>query len=162
MPRYLYTYVPKQNTVSEEGLLGTAKSPEGWLKYRERSGKATKEEVLKWLDSMVKGFHRSRAISFLTEPIPETAHPDMVAFAKAKQLYRVPDYDTLRKLKIVRAIQSINTGNRRGTHDVVRPSYKHIDWAHKEPGKFLFSNVPHYLVETTDGTIPPEFVEPVV
>lgn len=155
--RQLYTYLPKDNTADLEGILSTAKAPKGWEKYVERSGKATREDVLRWLDSLEPGFKRSNAISVFSEPIPETADPRMVEFAKAKILYSMPSARELLKLKLINAIQAINTG-RRGTHPVTDTGTRHIQWAKKKPGKFLFSNVPHYLIETTDGHIPPEYI----
>lgn len=155
--RRLYTYLPRENTASVDGLLSTLMAPRGWEKYKERTGKTTKEEVLKALDSWNPDLVRSKAISMLSEPIPDDAHPDMVAFAKAKHLYSIALADLIAH-GIITKIHGTNTGNRRGTHRVKEPMTRKIDWKSKKPLKFLFSNVPHYLVETRDGRIPAEFV----
>jgi hypothetical protein len=156
--RYLYTYVPEDNTVDTDGLLSTALSKDGYKKYIERSGKSDKREVLEWLDSLSPGFKRSNAVTVLSEPIPNNAHPDMVAFARAKKLYRIKALEELKRRKIVKAIRAINVGGT-GTHPVTRVGSSRIKWENKKPGKFLFSNVPHYLLETTAGRIPPELLE---
>ena len=153
----LYTYLPKDNTADTEGLLSTRLAPSGWEKYKGRTGKDTKDEVLETLDSWEPGFARSNAISMFSEPIPEYADKRMVEFAKAKHLYSV-ELGRLIAKGIVRNIRASNTGNRRGTHSVKHPMTGSIDWKSKKPGKFLFSDVPHYLVETADGRIPPEYV----
>ena len=157
--KHLYTYLPRENTASTEGILSTRLAPKGWEKYIERSGKHTKEEVLAWLDSLVPGFKRSNAISVFTEPIPDNAHPDMVAFRDAKALYAIPEYKELIRLGVAKALRRIRTGNRRGTDSTSYPKYRKIDWEHIEPGKFLFSNVPHYLLELDKGRVPAKYVE---
>lgn len=156
--RHLYTYLPKDNTADTEGLLSTRLAPAGWEKYKERSGKHTKAEVLAWLDLLDPGFKRSNAISVLTEPIPDNAHPKIRAYADAHTLYAMPEYKELVKLELVKAIVRANRG-RRGTTRISAPRYNKIDWENIEPGKFLMSNVPHYLIETIKGKIPPEYVE---
>lgn len=155
--RRLYTYLPKDNSAELEGILSTAQAPMGWEKYIKRSGKATREDVLRWLDALDPGFKRSNAISVFSEPIPDNADRRMVEFAKAKILYSMPSVKELLKLRLINAIRSINTG-RRGTHPVTDTGTRHIQWDKKKPGKFLFSNVPHYLIETANGNIPPEYI----
>lgn len=144
-----------------DGLLSTADSKNGWVKYKQRSGKNTKAEVLRWLDSLDPNFKRSKAVTTLSEPIPDNAHPDMVAFRDAKQLYRLPDYHKLKKLELVDDLRSINVGSH-GTHVVGDTSHNPILWHRKRPGRFLFSNVPHYLISTKTGRIPAEYVDKMV
>lgn len=157
--KHLYTYLPVDNTADTEGILSTRLAPKGWEKYIERSGKHTKEEVLEWLDQLSPGFKRSNAISVFTEPIPDNAHPDMVAFRDAKALYAIPEYKELVRLGVANAIRRIRTGNRRGTDPTSRPNYKSMDWEHIKPGKFLFSNARHYLVELNNGKVPAKYVK---
>ena len=155
----LYTYIPKENTAKTDGLLSTRLAPKGWEKYIDRTSKNTKEEVLAALDSWKPGFKRSNGISVFSEPIGPNADPEMLEFAHAKQLVKLPSAKALLLAKIIKRIEATNTGNRRGTHTVKDTSHKPIYWANKKPGKFLFSNVPHYILETTNGRIPPEYIE---
>lgn len=152
----LYTYVPKDKTVDKDGLLSTALASRGWEKYQERTGANSRQEVLDALDAWNPDFRRSYAISALREPIGGNAHPDMKAFVRAKHLYSFDPAELLAAGILVQ-MHAINPG-RRGTHQVSRVSYQNIDWAKKRPGRFLFSTVPHYIVETRDGRIPPEYV----
>lgn len=154
----LYTYLPKDNTSHIDGVLSTRLAPAGWEKYKNRSGKLTKEEVLEWLDSLDPGFKRSNAISVLTEPIPDNAHPDILAYRDSHVLRILPNYQKLKRNGLVSAIRRINRG-RKGTSETSRPNYRKIDWDKIKPGKFLMSNVPHYLIETTEGKIPPAYVK---
>ena len=156
--RHLYTYLPKDNTAETEGILSTRLAPAGWEKYIDRSGKHTREEVMEWLDQLDPGFKRSNAISVFTEPIPANAHPKIKAFADRKTLYAIPEYKELAKKALVKAVVRIQVG-RRGTTRISAPNYQKMDWENIKPGKFLLSNARHYLIETTDGRIPAEYVE---
>lgn len=159
MPDDLYTYVPKDNTVDTEGLLSTRLAPHGWEKYIQRTGKTTREEVLDALDAWNPDFRRSLGISAFREPIPDIADERMLEFAKGKRLYKF-DAAKLLAAGILTQMHAINPG-RRGTHQVSRVDYKPIKWEKKKPRRFLFSDVPHYIVETSEGRIPPEYVEEV-
>ena len=44
---FLYTYLPKQNTAQTQGILSTQLSPNGWQKYKKRSGLNTKQRFIK-------------------------------------------------------------------------------------------------------------------
>jgi len=154
----LYTYLPKDNDADTVGIRSTAFSKDGWKKYIERSGKKTREEVLEWLDQLDPTFKRSYAVSVLSEPIPEDAFEDFVAFAKAKARYKLKSLKELRDTGVITQIRAINTRGR-GTHTVKEPMRGKIAWDKKRPGRFLFSHVPHYLIETTNGFIPPEYIE---
>lgn len=152
----LYTYLPKDNTEAVDGILSTALAEHGWEKYRGRTGKNSKAEVLAALDAWDPSFRRSYGVSAFMSPIPDDAHPDFRAFADAKDQYSF-DAAQLLASGIITQMRGINVG-RRGTHKISRLPYKGPDWGSKKPGKFLFSNVPHYIVETRDGRIPPEYV----
>ena len=154
----LYTYLPVDNNADVKGILSTRLSKSGWEKYKQRSGKKTKKAVLEWLDSLDPTFRRSNAISVLTEPIPDDAHPEIRAFRDAHVLKVLPAYKKLLELGLVKGIVRANTGNRRGTTRVTRPTSRKIKWQDIEPGVFTFSNVPHYLIETTDGRIPADVI----
>jgi len=158
MHDYLYTYLPKRNTAAIDGILATGLTERGYEKYRERTGKRTKEDVLAELDSWKPGFRRSLAISALTNPITDDAPAEFIAFRDAKKLYRI-DAAKLLAAGLITRIESANTGNRRGTHTVKRWMNRDIDWSKKQPGAFLFSNVPHYLLEMKRGRIPAEYID---
>jgi hypothetical protein len=150
----LYTYLPKDNTALTEGLLSTALSDKGFEKYRGRTGKYKKEDVLKVLDSWEPEWTRSKAISALTEPIPEDAAEDFLEFARNRKLYSFSTKDLI-KAKILAHLRRARKGG--GTDPVDEVREERPNW-HRKKKHLLFQGVPHYFVETTGGRIPPEFV----
>jgi hypothetical protein len=150
----LYTYLPKDNTALTEGLLSTALAPQGFEKYRGRTGKYTKEDVLKVLDSWEPEWTRSKAISALTQPIPSDAAEDFLNFAKDRKLYSFDTKDLL-KAKILAHIRRARKG--RGTDPVNEIKNERLNW-HRKKKHLLFQGVPHYFIETKDGKIPLELV----
>ena len=150
----LYTYLPKENTALSEGLLYTVLSDNGFEKYRGRTGKYSKEDVLKVLDSWEPEWTRSKAISALTEPIPEDAAEDFLEFARNRRLYSFDTKDLI-KAKILAHIRRARKGG--GTDPVDEPSKERPNW-HRKKKHLLFQGVPHYFVETTGGKVPPELV----
>lgn len=150
----LYTYLPKDNTALTEGLLSTALSDRGFEKYRGRTGKYTKEDVLKVLDSWEPEWTRSKAISALTQPIPPDAGKDFQEFARDRKLYSFDTKDLI-KAKILAHLRRARKGG--GTDPVDDVKKERLNWRRKKK-HLLFQGVPHYFVETTGGKIPPEFV----
>lgn len=163
MPKYLYTYLPKNNTAEVDGIQSTAFSPEGYRKYINRAkqkgyGKS-RADVLSWLDNSIPGFRRSYAVSFLTEPIPKTAPTHLKQFADTHTLFRV-DPALLLASGVVARIAHPNKGTTGGAV-VDKIQYLPVDWHVKQKQQGLFSQVPHYFLETTKGTIPSRFIEKV-
>lgn len=150
----LYTYLPKDNTALTEGLLSTALSDKGFEKYRGRTGKYKKEDVLKVLDSWEPGWTRSKAISALTEPIPPDAAEDFLEFARNRKLYSFSVKDLI-KAKILAHLRRTRKGG--GTDPIDGAKEEKIDWNRKKK-HLLFQGIPHYMVETTGGRIPPELI----
>lgn len=146
----LYTYLPKDNTALTDGLLSTALAPQGFEKYRGRTGKYTKEDVLNVLDSWEPEWTRSKAISALTQPIPSDAAEDFLNFAKDRKLYSFDTKDLI-KAKILAHIRRARKGG--GTDPVDDIKNDRLNW-HRKKKHFLFQGVPHYFVETTGGKIP--------
>lgn len=156
-PPFLYTYVPKESTVDTDGLLSTSLSRGGWKKYKGRFG-ATRKEVLQGLDNSIPGFRRSKAISVLASPIPETADSEFRAFADRSSLYRVSAPELL-AAGILRKAVFIPGGRKHvPVENLEEHEYASPDWRKAKAGQYLFSNVPHYFIELKDGRVPPEFV----
>ena len=158
MSEYLYTYVPKDNTVDRDGLLSTRLAKHGWEKYMGRTNRRTRNAVLHAIDNWKPGFKRSYAISGLTEPIPADAHKDFRGFADSQRLYR---FDAA-KLLAAGLLTKIEYAPPRTFRldEVDRIDSQEIDWK-KRPRGLLFKDIPHYLVEAANGSIPPEYVEEV-
>lgn len=164
MPKYLYTYLPKNNTAEVDGIQSTAFSPEGYRKYINRAkqkgyGKP-RADVLSWLDNSIPNFRRSYAVSFLTEPIPKTAPTHLKQFADTHTLFRV-DPALLLASGVVARIAHPNKGTTGGAV-VDKIQYLPVDWHVKQKKQQrVFSQVPHYFLETTKGIIPSRFIEKV-
>lgn len=149
----LYTYLPKQNTASIQGILSTQRAPHGWQKYKARSGQQTRQGVIKYLASLSPD--RPKAVSVFRTPIPEDIKQQALRqFIADKQLYSI-DYN---KLKALQLITSITTSAGKQPHQVKEPMKRAYDWNKFQRGKFLFSKVPHYLIATKEGVIPPSVI----
>lgn len=151
----LYTYLPKDNTADIDGILSTVLTEDGWKKYQKRTGKQTKDEVLKTLDSWEPDWNRSRAISVLSQPIPVAAAEDLSRFANESELYSF-DLDDLIKADLVKNLRKTHKGP--GTYAVDTISEDKINW-NRKPKKLTFYGIPHYMVEPISGKIPPEFIK---
>ena len=150
----LYTYLPNDNTALKDGILSTVLTEHGFEKYRGRTGKFKKEDVLRVLDSWEPEWTRSKAISALTQPIPEDADEDFLEFSRDKKLYSF-DVKELAKAKILAHIRRSRKGG--GTDPVESIQKERPNW-HRKKKHLLFQGVPHYFIETKDGRVPPEFV----
>ena len=151
----LYTYLPKDNTAPKDGILSTVLTDNGFKHYRTRTGKYKKEDVLKVLDSWEPDWTRSKAISALAMPIPEDAAPDLREFADTKELY---SFDLKDLIKAGILVHLRHTKKKRGTYPVegIDENDKY-NWKRK-PFPLRFKGIPHYMVETKDGKIPPELI----
>jgi len=150
----LYTYLPKDNTALTDGLLSTALAPSWFEKYRGRTGKHSKADVLRVLDSWEPEWTRSKALSALTEPIPQDAGSDFAEFARSHRLYSF-DLKDLVRAKLLAHLRRARKGGGTDPVDTVRK--ERPNW-HRKRKHLLFQGVPHYFVETTGGWVPPEFV----
>ena len=152
----LYTYLPIVNTAMKDGILSTVKTEKGFEKYRGRTGKFTKEDVLRILDSWEPEWTRSKAVNAISEPIPNDAAEDLKEFAKNHHLYSF-DLKDLIKAKLVAHLRRAPGG--RGTREVDHVSYDDkIDWKRAPTDRLLFKGIPHYMVELKDGVIPAKYV----
>ena len=153
----LYTYVPQTNTVETEGLYGPAGDSEENLvrRYGEGRGLTTKDEILKWLDSTAPG--RSKSISVLTEPIPDTAPEDIKAWRDSHVQVTLPSWNALRGAGIVEPTLYKSNADGAGLEMRKRISYKPIDWGVADT-KPAFKKIPHYFLVPKDGKIPPHVI----
>lgn len=169
-PKYLYTYLPRPNTVPEEGILATALvDPEkhgtsGWTKYLKRVAKypeytQDREGVLRWLDDSVPGIRRSMSVSVLSEPVGRKASGNLKRFARSHDLYRLePALKLLAAGVIDRIYLAHNDGVGGGQPVPDTRKAGLVDWSRtSDSDSYLFSKVPHYFLETVDGHIPTEY-----
>lgn len=149
---FVYTYLPKQNTAETQGILGTELSPNGWQKYKKRSGLNTKQEVIEYLNSLQP--NRSKAFSAFSQPISQEALQDYKQFARQKQLYKVKLAQLIRDARV---LSIYKTGQDKQTTKVQQISGQSLNW--KTPrGQYLFSKIPHYIIAVKDGVVPPKYI----
>ena len=155
---YLYHYAPLVNTIDKDGIQSTALAEHGWEKYKDLTRKPSREAVLDAIDNLKPGFRRSYAISGLTEPIPDDAAEDFVRWRARQRLYRFDASKLLAAGLLNRIEYAPPRTFRLDTVDHIEP--QNIDWKTTPDGP-LFKDIPHYLVETRDGKIPPKYVKEV-
>jgi len=101
---------------------------------------------------------RSKSISMLSEPIGRDASKDLKQFARTHALYSVDPAQLLAAGIITQLYKSHVAGVGGFKVDKVVPDEK-LDWAaSKKDSRFPFSRIPHYFVETANGSIPAEYV----
>ena len=151
----LYTYVPKENTVETDGVYGPYRDTEANLvsRYGQRANATTKEGVLAWLEKSFPG--RSKCISVLTEPIPDSAAPEVRKFRDESMLVVLPSYEELKRLGIAVAVYQPHLHSQ-GVDKVQVVDYSPVQWP-KQDGYFTFSGIRYYFVVTKDGYVPPQY-----
>ena len=155
----LYTYVPKDADKSIRSIATLPKDNLSWTKYKERANAETRDEVLDWLESTAPG--RTRSFSAFTQPIPDDANPDILAFRDAKRL-AVVDYDQLKRDGLIDAVYATNP-EWEPDSDVpkliaVEPTEDDIDWQQKVRRDLLFAKIRHYLIALKKGYVPARYV----
>ena len=160
MKHNLYTYVPKKNTLKTDGLYGPSGDSEENLarRYGWRAGSTDKMDILNWLESTAPG--RSHAVSVLTEPIPEDIDGRLGEFRDSSAMVTLPSYrELLAAGAVVPPLYRSNTDGA-GMLPRKRMSYRPIQWekARKSFDGLAFKNIPHYLLVTKDGRIPPHLL----
>lgn len=144
----LHIYITIPNTLKKDGVLSPALVSEKELQHYEgRAGSKKKEAILEYLDSTFPG--RSRSISVLTEPIPDTAAPKFLEFRNETQHVILPPIEQLKKLKLIDEVRL----SKRPYPVVTQLDYKKIDWS-KNPTNLLFKDINHYQLVLTTGKIP--------
>ena len=145
-------YVPTPNTLGTDGVLSPALAPEDKLQhYAKRAGSTKKEKILRWLDASFAG--RSRAISVLTEPIPDTANQLLLDFRDRCDLVILPCFNSLKSHKLIDAVYYVND------KEIYKRSTigdQPIKWPTKVNPRspYTFKGVIHYMLVLTIGKIP--------
>lgn len=171
MPKYLYHYAPPNNTIERDGLLSTAlqhgvdpydKEGSGWRKYKsiakESGYPATRDGVLRWLDASLPGFKRSNGISVLTEQIPDNANSALVDMRNHSVLVRIQPAAKLLAAGVVTGIWKNGPKGHETGRLVKDTSDRPVDWGSGDD-KYRFRHPRHYILQTADGHIPPEYIE---
>lgn len=160
----LYHYVPKENTVLQDGLLTNAKNSRDLTRaYAHRCGSENREDILRWLDSTFAG--RSRSISCLTEPIQWQGNDPILKKLVDNSVLFSFNLDELIKDGLVESIWCKNGSSPDGCNEVlfqVQPEEIQVtplSWGKVDASKsLLYAVVRHYMVVLKDGVIPPQYL----
>ena len=175
----LYHYIPKDNTIMDDGLLSFSKSENVNLKsYLWRAeGLENKEDVIAWMEQCFVG--RSRGIRFFTEPIKWYKHSVEVLkkFTENYMLISV-DVDKLYTDNLIENVYVSPPVGEQYPECIEHPElvYKKdefyiklnsikdidtspVDWSicSDTMGR-RFAYVRYYLLIMKDGLIPPEYI----
>ena len=156
---YLYTYVPKRNTLDVDGLYGPSGDTYKHLlkRYGMRANVRSKKGILEWLERADPG--RSRSISVLTEPIPENVNKCFEDFRKKRMLVRLPSAKALVDAGVIEPVMLRNRPweiEMEKHRDIVPDK---IDWSQVNEKQVRFKGIPHWFLITKDGHIPPKYLE---
>ena len=169
----LYHYVARPNNVLEKGLLSFAANPDADLSYYfKRSGAATHQGIIDWMESCFEG--RSRAIRAFSEPLQWTDKSVKMikSFVDTADKFSIDisalDRDGLLEgVYVSPAIKFTNPSEIPYNVDEVlvklnsinEIDFSPIDWSvcNDELG-LRFSVVPYYLIIIKGGIIPPRYL----
>lgn len=152
----LYTYILKNNDVLTAGLKSPVLLDEGLLShYARRAGTTRKDGILAWLETIFPG--RSRAVSCLTEPVPETTSVQKLnGFVALRDCFVFPESLT-RDPEIVEAVWLFDgdTIRRAGGPEKDPP----LDWSSvRDDDDVFFKRIRHYMLVLKKGVIDPSLI----
>lgn len=156
--KYLYTYILTPNDVMKNGLKAPILQPEENLRhYSSRANSTNKEDILSWLETVFSG--RSRAISFLTEPVPKTDNSKVRGFAEQRDAFCFP-VDILRDETIVESIYGVDGENVFRLKTIAEIDFSPLAWqAVRENDKVFFKHIRHYMAVLKQGFISSEWLK---
>lgn len=151
----LYTYVTKPNTVETEGIKSPVLINEDLLQhYASRAGSARKREILSYLETVFPG--RSRAISCLTEKIPDLNSRKLQGFKNSRECFCFSK-DILYDTDIIESVWLFDG-------DVLK-QVKTIDFSplpwrdiHDDDNVF-FKRIRHYMLVLKSGVLSAEHIK---
>lgn len=158
-----YHYVPKENSVSEAGILSLSKLPQELLKYAKRTKSENEKDIMNWLERSFQ--KRTRAIPVLTELVKWKGNDPMLKeWVSSKQLVKI-NLTKLLKDGLVESIWCKEGSNSEGFDEKIHQIHQNqieltsLPWekCSREKGLF-FSVIRHYFLVMKDGYIPPEYL----
>ena len=158
--KQLFIYIPRPNTVSKDGILSPSKAPDNRIQHylprtKEFLGieNVSRKDVMKYLETWFEG--RSKAISVLTETIPDNGTTKQKAFRNKSDLFILPPYKELKRLGFAEACYlSVDGGKDIKVSDV---DYSPIDWKNTKNQEYTFKGVRHYFIVLKNGKIPTNY-----
>ena len=159
---HLYVYIPRPNTVQRHGVYAPSNAPfEKVQHYVKRTAEyynideldVDHKKIMQYLETWFRG--RSRAISVLTEPIPDTASERILEFRNMSDCITLPSFEELKKYNIAEACYlSVDGGKDK---KVDGPDYSPVNWKQDKTPQFRFKGIRHYFIVLKSGVVPAKY-----
>lgn len=159
---HLYVYIPRPNTVQRHGVYAPSNAPfEKVQHYVKRTAEyynideldVDHKKIVRYLETWFRG--RSRAISVLTEPIPDTASERILEFRNMSDCITLPSFEELKKYNIAEACYlSVDGGKDK---KVDGPDYSPVNWKQDKTPQFRFKGIRHYFIVLKSGVVPAKY-----
>ncbi len=159
----LYHYVPKKNTVFQDGILSISKNDTNLKTYFKRANSDNKEDVIAWLEKTFPG--RSKSISCLTEPIKW--HSNDIVLKQIVQNSELFSFELNDLIEdgLVEAIWCKAGSQANGINeqffliDSEQIDTSPLPWHKCNSSRgLIYGVIRHYLIVLKDGLIPPQYL----
>lgn len=151
----LYSYLLKANDVLTNGLKAPVLLEASLLShYAARAGSAEKEKIIAYLETVFSG--RSRAISCLTEQVPDLNSRKLQGFKALRECF-VFSQEIIRNTEIVEAVWCAENGTFR---QVDALDFSPLPWETiNDEDDVFFARIRHYMLVLKQGYLPPEYIK---
>lgn len=151
----LYSYIMVPNKVLQEGIKAPALLSEKDLQhYAGRAGTARKAGIEAYLETVFPG--RSRAISCLTEQVPDTGSRKIREFKKLRECFCFSE-EILKDAQIVEAVWLIDGDNVNPAAglDFSSPAWETV----RDDDDLFFKRIRHYMLVLKNGFLPAGYIK---
>lgn len=151
----LYTYILKPNDVLENGIKAPVSIKEELLShYAMRAKSNSKRDIVNYLETVFQG--RSKAISCLTEQIPDLNCRKLSGFKALRECFEFPA-DIIENKEIVEAVWCVENGVFRKTNSF---DFSVLPWETVQDGDdVFFAKIRHYMLVLKQGCLPAQYIK---
>ena len=151
----LYTYILKPNDVLENGIKAPVLIKEGLLShYAIRAKSSAKQDIVNYLETVFQG--RSRAISCLTEQIPDLNRRKLRGFKELRECFEFPE-DIIKNKEIVEAVWCVENGV---FSQADAMDFSSLTWESVQDGdNVFFAKIRHYMLVLKQGYLPAQYIK---
>lgn len=151
----LYSYIIVPNKVLREGIKAPVLLNEQELRhYAGRAGTTRKAGIEAYLETVFPG--RSRAISCLTEQVPDTGSRKIREFKKLRECFCFSE-EILKNKEIVDSVWLIDGDdiNPAADLDFSSPAWETV----RDDDDLFFKRIRHYMLVLKNGFLPPGYIK---
>lgn len=151
----LYSYIIVPNKVLREGIKAPVLLNEQELRhYAGRAGTTRKAGIEAYLETVFPG--RSRAISCLTERVPDTGCRKIREFKKLRECFCFSE-EILKNKEIVDSVWLIDGDNITPAADLdfSSPAWETV----RDDDDLFFKRIRHYMLVLKNGFLPPGYIK---